>query len=283
MPLTEKHMCLPLTIGEVRSAAELRNRQQGKADIVCISEQKHSRYLIGFAASERALEEVQRLRFRVFNIELGEGLPESVLTGLDRDQYDDQMIHLMVVERATQEVVGTYRLQSIEHGLQHNGIYSAQEYDLSEIAPYFPNTVECGRACIAREHRSASVLLLMWAGLRDFVKISQLRWLIGCCSLTSQDPMDGWRALRSLKARGQMHSSFYLPVMPNFSCGQPPSEETLAAEPEYKLPKLFSAYMKLGAHVISAPAIDREFGTVDFLILMDAFHVNYSGLAQVTS
>ncbi|HBF35140.1 TPA: hypothetical protein DDW35_11325, partial [Candidatus Sumerlaeota bacterium] len=68
---------------------------------------------------------------------------------------------------------------------------------------------------------------------------------------------------------------------PAYSCGAEPNQETLAAEDGYKLPKLFSAYMRLGAQVISEPAIDREFKTIDFLIMLDAYHVNYSGLTTV--
>ena len=48
--------------------------------------------------------------------------------------------------------------------------------------------------------------------------------------------------------------------------------------PALKLPKLFRTYLRLGALVVSEPAIDREFGTVDFLILMDGKEVALSRL-----
>jgi len=270
-----------LVSGEIYSVRELQDKLPHQADVVCVSEQKNARYLVGFAVSEQSIDEVLRLRYRVFNQELGEGLAESHLTGMDRDKLDDQMTHLVVVERTTQEIVGTYRLQSIAHGLRHEGIYTAQEYDLSLLEPYFEVSAECGRACIAPEHRSAAVLILMWAGLRDFMRMQQLRWIIGCCSLTSQEPRDGWRALRTLRSKEVMHNSFYLPAMLPFCCGPEPALETV--EENYKLPKLFSAYMRLGAQVISEPAIDREFGTIDFLIMLDAYHVNYSSLATVVA
>jgi len=40
--------------------------------------------------------ECQRLRYLVFNCELGEGLDSSARTGLDRDQFDFICDHLMV-------------------------------------------------------------------------------------------------------------------------------------------------------------------------------------------
>ena len=36
-----------------------------------------------------------------------------------------------------------------------------------------------------------------------------------------------------------------------------------------KLPTLFNAYMRFGARVASEPAIDREFKTIDYLVVMD--------------
>jgi len=52
------------------------------------------------------------LRFKVFNLELGEGLAASHATGLDVDPFDEFCDHLIVEEVATGKVVGTYRLQT---------------------------------------------------------------------------------------------------------------------------------------------------------------------------
>jgi len=51
--------------------------------------------------------------------------------------------------------------------------------------------------------------------------------------------------------------------------------------PAIKLPKLFRTYMTMGAHVISGPAIDRDFGTVDFIVFLDATIVTFSQLEVV--
>jgi putative hemolysin len=36
-----------------------------------------------------------------------------------------------------------------------------------------------------------------------------------------------------------------------------------------RIPPLFASYLALGARVISDPAIDRQFGTIDFLVSLD--------------
>ena len=41
-----------------------------------------------------------------------------------------------------------------------------------------------------------------------------------------------------------------------------------------KLPKLFRTYLRYGSKVCSPPAIDREFGTIDFLVLLDTHELS---------
>src|ERR1700761_4547899 len=52
-----------------------------------------------------------RLRFVVFNLEMQEGLESAYLNGYDVDRYDEVCDHLIVEDKATGEVVGTYRMQ----------------------------------------------------------------------------------------------------------------------------------------------------------------------------
>lgn len=56
------------------------------------------------------VEEAQRLRFEVFNLEMKKGLESSYGLGLDADEYDSLCDHLIVRDRSTRRVVGTYRL-----------------------------------------------------------------------------------------------------------------------------------------------------------------------------
>ena len=45
------------------------------------------KYEVRFARTQAELEAVQRLRFEIFNLELGEGLDESHSTGMDVDRF----------------------------------------------------------------------------------------------------------------------------------------------------------------------------------------------------
>jgi putative hemolysin len=256
-------------------AREFTNPPAG-VDILTVGDQMNALYQVGFAVSPRAIEAALRLRFEVFNVELGEGLMTSRETGMDRDAFDDQMTHIVLLERATGAVVGTYRLQEAAVARRAAGIYSEQEYDLAAFEEFLPFCVETGRACIAKAHRSMGAVILLWKGIASYLEATNARWLFGCCSITTLDPDDGWRAMRTLRAQGCMHPVLCVPAREAFTCGHPRLEHCDSIRGTVKLPKLFSAYMRLGAHVISEPAIDREFGTVDFLVLLDAAKVRMS-------
>lgn len=266
-----------LSVRTLASVADLQAWRE-RVDVLAIEKQPSRRYLVGFASSTRAIERALRLRFDIFNRELGEGLFESEALGLDMDRFDPQMSHLVVLDRETDAVIGTYRLQTMAHALNNEGVYSGQEYDLTALEPYFHSATECGRACIAKNHRNANVLLALWKGIREFMRLHDQRWLFGCCSLTSTDPDDGWRAMKTIRRKGFLLPEISLPARPDYSCGSPAREFDPDLGAAIELPKLFAIYMRLGSKVVSEPAIDREFGTVDFLILMDAYSVKLSTL-----
>ena len=69
-------------------------------------------YRMRLAQNADDVRKAQRLRFEVFNLELGEGLAASHALERDVDAFDDVCDHLIVEEIATGEVVGTYRLQT---------------------------------------------------------------------------------------------------------------------------------------------------------------------------
>ncbi len=226
------------------------------------------RYEVRFARAADELDELLELRYEVFNLELGEGLESSHATGRDRDEFDAVCHHLIVVERATESVIGTYRMQTSAMAAAHIGFYSDAEYDLSLLgAPVLDHAVELGRACIALDHRNTQVLFLLWKGLALYVSANHKRYFFGCCSLTSQDPVEGRAVMAHLEKRGHVHPGITVMPQPGFEC----YDEGLALDPRFrvKIPKLFRIYLRHNAKVCGPPAIDRQFKTIDYLVLFD--------------
>lgn len=223
-------------------------------------------YEIRFACNQEDLDQILELRFKVFNLELGEGLESSFETERDVDEFDAGCHHLMVIDRRSQVLAGTYRMQTADMARAHVGYYSATEFDFSAMSEeVLANAIEIGRACVAESHRNTHTLFSLWRGLALYVAHNQTRYLFGCSSLTSQEPAEGHQLWRQLEADGHVHPELFLAPLADYAC---PDEPWSSGE-AVPLPPLFRIYLRYGAKVCGGPAIDRRFRTIDYLMLFD--------------
>jgi putative hemolysin len=234
------------------------------------------KYQLRLAQSVEDLDAVCRLRFKVFNLELGKGLEVSYETGMDTDHFDLFCEHLVVEDKDGGQIVGTYRMQSGMTAARNLGYYSQTEFDFDPYEALRSEVLELGRAAIDRDHRTPEVLTLLWRGIAQYATDMQLRYLLGCSSLNSVDPREGWQMYRQL---GNYRVADELQTRPadGYVCpGEAAEEGTDAAAEPAKVPKLLKTYLAIGARICSAPAWDREFGTIDFLTLLDLRTVSSS-------
>lgn len=232
-----------------------------------------NRYLVRLAETEEDIRQAQSLRYRVFNLELGEGLEESHEKKLDVDDYDPQCDHLLVVEKDSEQVIGTYRMQTYKTAKKHKGFYTEDEFELSVLPNEILNkSVEVGRACIHKDHRNGRVLYLLWRGIAEYMQFTQSRYLFGCCSLTGTDPKVGWAHMEYLHQKGHVHDEYQIDTKAGYAC--PKKEYKEKDWKDISLPQLFRLYIDLGAKVLSKPALDKDFKTIDFLILVDVMKLD---------
>lgn len=230
------------------------------------------KFCLRFARTAGELEAVLKLRFEVFNLELHEGLESSYATGRDEDEFDAGCHHLLVMDTLTGEVVGTYRMQTLEMAGTVAHFYSHTEFDLAALPPeVLAQSVELGRACVARKYRSKQVLNLLWRGLARYVTHNRKRYLFGCCSLTSQDPAEGKRVMDYLAAHHHLHPTWRVGPRAGYQCYP---ESFSAPEKEVELPRLMQIYLLIGAKICGPPALDRRFKTIDYLALFDVQHLD---------
>ena len=252
--------------------------QEAFTDRVMARKGSENQYEARLASSVEDVRAAQTLRFLVFNLELNEGLQQSFATLRDADPFDDICDHLVVVERATGEVVGTYRLQTGPVAARNLGYYSSQEFDLSPLEGLRNQVIELGRACVHSQHRNLTVLGLLWKGIANYARIHGGRYLIGCSSLPSQDPAIGAAAYSDLSHRFLVEERLRIAPLPELAC---PLDKV--AEHYQRPPKLLSAYLSIGAKICGVPAIDREFKTIDFMTLMDLESLSPSTVARYLS
>lgn len=245
------------------------------------------RYRLRLAETAADRDAACRLRFKVFNIELGEGLESSYRTGLDTDRFDAVCKHLLVEDKQednpAKRIVGTYRMQSGSNAERNLGYYSEQEFNFAPYEPLRAEILELGRASIDREHRTPEVLTLLWRGIAQYATDMGLRYLIGCSSINSTDPAEGWQMYRQLE-HYLVSREFETVPTAAYGCstehvdgdgrpatGMVDAVRTVSEEAPVpiKIPKLLKTYLAIGCRIGGPPAWDREFGTIDFLTFLD--------------
>jgi len=235
------------------------------------------KYVLRFAWSRQDLHAVQSLRYRVFCDELREGCGQADATqtthAREADERDPWFHHLMICERGTGVVVGTYRLQTAVMAATRHGFYSATLFELGAVpGTVLAGAVEIGRACVDPAHRSGRVLRLLWKGIARYLQWNDKRYLFGCCSLSGVSPEPALEAWRALHARSALHNQILVRPRPAARAlsddgrARPLIDTTALTA---GLPPLFEGYLSLGAKVCGAPALDHAFGTTDFLVLLD--------------
>jgi putative hemolysin len=254
------------TVARPAPPASLVSRGFPPPDVVI----EHGKYRVRFARQPDDRDLALQLRFRVFNLEMDEGLAASHETGRDEDPFDAVCHHLLIEDLSAGRLIGTYRMQTREMAACSRGFYSAGEFDLSDLPEeVMARSVEVGRACIEKRYRNRHVLFLLWKGLAAYVTHHEKRYLFGCCSLSEQDPAEGVRVSRQLARNGYLHPELSVEPLPEAACvvvGELPDP---APERELDLPALFRTYLRYGAKVCGPPAVDREFRTIDFFVILD--------------
>lgn len=214
--------------------------------------------VVNWARSESELREAQRLRYNVFTEEMGARL--SGPDGLDEDEFDAHCEHLLVRDADTLQVVGTYRLLP-PHAARHVGrLYAEQEFDLCRLDHFRPKMVEVGRSCVSSEYRSGGVIMLLWAGLANYMQRHGYETMLGCASVPIAD---GGHYAANL-SRSLPAGAFAAPEYRAFAYTPLPVDE-LHTGAQVAPPPLLKGYLRLGAKICGGPAWDADFNTADFL------------------
>ncbi len=223
-----------------------------------------SLFRVSLAQSPDDLVQCQRLRYCVFNLELGEGLSTSDRSGLDIDPFDSFCDHLMVRDLETGKLVGTYRLQTGAVARKNLGYYGNQLFDFSAYDSIQREVLELGRACVHIDYRNIMVLHALWKGIAVYATRHDSRYLIGCSSISSQNENLGKTMYESLSKKHLAPLSLRTTPQPGHEC-HGTGESVEVPRP----PRLFRAYLEISGRICGPPAIDREFKTIDFLTLVD--------------
>jgi len=217
---------------------------------------------VRLARGDGDIEAAQRLRWQVFAGELGAALPSQ--GGLDHDIFDPHCEHLVAVDRASDQVVGTYRLLMPAAARRLGGLYTDSEFDLTRLEALRPRMVELGRSCVHPDYRSGGVMMLLWSGLGALLADFELRYLIGCVSVSMED--GGQRAASLYR---QLEGSRLVDESRRVWPRERLAVERFGNGPEVAPPPLFKGYLRAGAVLLGEPHVDTLFDCADFPMMLD--------------
>lgn len=220
------------------------------------------RYSLLVARKDEEVQAAQRLRYQVFAEEMGAQL-HSDTPGVDSDEFDEFCDHLIVRDDNSGEIVGTYRMLPPEAAARAGRLYSESEFDLRSIDGLRGSLVETGRSCVHRDHRTGSVVGLVWAGIARYMLLTGHQWLAGCASIPLADggglAAGAWDLVRT---------KHYAPEEYRVSPLNAWDVDAVARPAKAVVPPLLKGYLRLGAWVCGPPALDADFGVADLFVLL---------------
>ncbi|XGC81168.1 GNAT family N-acetyltransferase [Bdellovibrio bacteriovorus] len=225
------------------------------------------------------LKEALALRYEVFHHEMmGKTNPE----GIDVDEFDFACDHLVIKEKRSNRIVGTYRLNC---SLFTEKFYSGKEFMIGKLFALPGVKLELGRACVHKDFRRGILISLLWRGIAEYMAASEAKLVFGCATVMTADPRKAALLTRYFEEEGRILQEFrtrptLLYTMPllhqHLDEVRDPLTETQRVEAESLVPPLCRAYLKAGASIGGEPAWDQEFNCIDFLTILQRDDLNRS-------
>ncbi len=224
---------------------------------------------VTWARHQDEVREAQRLRHSVFAVEMGARLIAPV-PGHDIDHYDDFCDHLLVRDRTSGALIGTYRLLTPAQAERAGGLYADAQFDLTPLARLRPRMVELSRSCIHAAHRRGNVILALWGALGQFMKRNDLDVMVATASMpmVHNGVVGGdaaasiWRQLASnhlAPPEDRVHPRLQLPIEQ--------LDDGLDVDP----PALIKGYLRPGGKVLGPPDWDPDINTADVPMMLRLF------------
>jgi len=231
-------------------------------------------YEIKIANEHWEIEAAQKLRFNVFiESTTARANWHAETSGLDRDKFDLDCDHLIVIDRNHQsepKVAGTYRLLRETIARRRRGFYSETEYDLTALKMFPGNILELGRSCVHPDYRGRAVMSLLWRGITDYVQRHGIDLMFGCASFSGND-ISAFSSALSLLHYQHRAPALWRPIASQgryISMDIIPEDEIDTQQARQEMPPLIKGYLRAGGMVGDGAVIDTDFNTIDICLLL---------------
>lgn len=232
-------------------------------------------YEIKIAQTDEEVAAAQKLRFEVFNIE--KGLADvSDRQSLDKDRYDPFCDHLIVIDKKNSNLVGTYRFLLSSKVDPKIGFHSEEIFNLDDLKNKRSNLLEMGRSCVHKDYRNSLVINLLWSGIAAYTKMHNVDYIFGCTRLDSTSPKVISESFCLLRDHYSVNGEFKILPRPENAIDNL-NRDCKIDNPRKlfrKLPPLLKGYLYSGAKVCGEPAVNKEFGSIVFFLILKTDDIN---------
>ncbi len=234
-------------------------------------------FIIKIAEKKSELKKAQALRYSVFYKEK-KAVPtlSKKILRLDYDKVDKFADHLIVIDKNRKgiknKIVGTYRLLRGDIVARYGEFYTSSEFDLSKILNAYKNNqiLELGRSCVHKDYRNGTIMNLLWKAIAKYVKLYDIKILLGCASFHGTDVMKYSNELSYLRKNFSLPDELSVksldtkiyPSYTEINCN------TNDLRTFVKLPPLIKGYLRIGGKVSYDCFVDYEFNTIDLCVIV---------------
>jgi putative hemolysin len=238
-------------------------------------------YSIKLAETKSELKQAQALRYSVFYKEKkAKPTFTKKIIKLDYDKIDKYADHLIVLDKKNtkNKIVGTYRLIRGDVAKLFGGYYSSSEFNLINISNNYKDKhiLELGRSCIHQDYRNGSIMNLLWKAIAEYVKLYDIKILLGCASFSGTEPTKYSDELSYLRQNFCLPEhlsveSFDKNIYPVYKLKENNSNQLRIFA---KLPPLLKGYLRIGGKVSHNFYVDHNFNTIDLCVVVNTSDID---------
>ena len=240
-------------------------------------------FIIKIAQKKSELKKAQALRYSVFYKEK-KAIPtiSKKILRLDYDKIDKFADHLIVIDKNRRgiknKIVGTYRLLRGDITAYCGGFYTSSEFDLSKILNSYKNNqiLELGRSCVHKNYRNGTIMNLLWKAIAEYVKLYDIKILLGCASFHGTDIIKHTNELSYLRKNFSLPDEFSVKsldtkIYPSYT---EINSNINDLRTFVKLPPLIKGYLRIGGKVSHDCFVDYKFNTIDLCVIVITDKIN---------
>ena len=238
-------------------------------------------YSIKLAETKSELKQAQALRYSVFYKEKkAKPTFAKKIIKLDYDKIDKYADHLIVLDKKNtkNKIVGTYRLIRGDVAKLFGGYYSSSEFNLINITNNYKDKhiLELGRSCVHQDYRNGSIMNLLWKAIAEYVKLYDIKILLGCASFSGIEPTKYSDELSYLRQNfclpeHLLVESFDKNIYPVYKLKENNSNQLRIFA---KLPPLLKGYLRIGGKVSHNFYVDHNFNTIDLCVVVNTSDID---------